>query len=112
MYDILQLNEMLVSELRNIAEGLQVPEAKKLSKQDLIYKILDQQALKGSNGSTNQPVENNSKTYEILEDENNLRNRRKDWGNRIRNRPALPAPKEGLNRLKTIPLSRKPSLRN
>lgn len=40
MYDILQLNEMLVSELRNIAEGLQVPEAKKLSKQDLIYKIL------------------------------------------------------------------------
>lgn len=80
MYDILQLNEMLVSELRNIAEGLQVAEAKKLSKQDLIYKILDQQALKGSNGSTNQPVENNPKTYEILEDENNLRNRRKRLG--------------------------------
>ncbi|MFN8331926.1 MAG: transcription termination factor Rho [Saprospiraceae bacterium] len=94
MYDILQLHEMLVSELRNIAEGLQVPEAKKLSKQDLIYKILDQQALKGSNGSTNQPVENNSKTYEILEDENNLRNRRKRLGQQDK-KPARVASSKG-----------------
>ncbi|HMW39670.1 MAG: transcription termination factor Rho [Saprospiraceae bacterium] len=94
MYDILQLNEMLVSELRNIAEGLQVPEAKKLSKQDLIYKILDQQALKGSNGSNNQPVENNSKTYEILEDENNLRNRRKRLGQQDK-KPARVASSKG-----------------
>jgi len=46
MYDILQLNEMLVPELKEIAESLQVKDAKKLNKQDLIYKILDAQALK------------------------------------------------------------------
>ncbi len=45
MYDILQLNEMLVPELRDVAEGLDMKSYKKLSKQDLIYKILDQQAL-------------------------------------------------------------------
>jgi transcription termination factor Rho len=47
MYDILQLNEMLVPELRDIAEGLGMKSYKKLSKQELIYKILDQQAISG-----------------------------------------------------------------
>ncbi len=46
MYDILQLNEMLLSELREIAEGMAITDAKKLSKQDLIYRILDEQAVK------------------------------------------------------------------
>ncbi len=45
MYDILQLNDMLVPELREIAEQLEIANAKRLSKQDLIYKILDEQAL-------------------------------------------------------------------
>jgi transcription termination factor Rho len=45
MYDILQLNEMLVPELLAIAEQLKVTGAKKLEKQDIIYKILDKQAL-------------------------------------------------------------------
>ncbi len=45
MYDILQLNEMLVPELRDIAESLGMKSYKRLSKQDLIYKILDQQAI-------------------------------------------------------------------
>lgn len=44
-YDILQLNDMLVLELRDIAEKNGVPDFKKLSKQDLIYKILDAQAV-------------------------------------------------------------------
>nr|WP_090106161.1 transcription termination factor Rho [Chitinophaga sp. CF118] len=48
MYDILQLNDMLVPELLDIAEKLDVPNAKKLSKQDLIYKILDKQAVMAS----------------------------------------------------------------
>ena len=47
MYDILQLNEMLVPELREIAEKLNLKSYKRLSKQDLIYKILDEQALAG-----------------------------------------------------------------
>jgi transcription termination factor Rho len=45
MYDILQLNDMLVPELVDIAENLKITDAKKLAKQDLIYKILDKQAV-------------------------------------------------------------------
>jgi transcription termination factor Rho len=44
-YDILQLNDMLVQELRDIAERLKITDFKKQSKQDLIYKILDVQAV-------------------------------------------------------------------
>lgn len=47
MLDILQLNDMLVPELREIAEKINLKGYKRLSKQDLIYKILDQQALSG-----------------------------------------------------------------
>lgn len=45
MYDILQLNDMLVPELLDIAEQLKISNAKKLEKQELVYKILDKQAL-------------------------------------------------------------------
>ena len=48
MYDILQLNDMLVPELLDIAEQLKIPNSKKLDKQDLIYKILDKQAVVAS----------------------------------------------------------------
>ena len=51
MYDILQLNDMLVPELLDIAEQLKIPNAKKLAKQDLVYKILDGQAIAGSKGA-------------------------------------------------------------
>jgi transcription termination factor Rho len=47
MYTIDDLNVRLLSELKEIAEGMGVKNAKKLSKQDLIYKILDQQAVSG-----------------------------------------------------------------
>jgi transcription termination factor Rho len=42
---------MLVPELLDIAETLDIDQAKKLGKQDLIYKILDKQALAGSGKS-------------------------------------------------------------
>ncbi len=51
MLDILQLNDMLVPELREIAEKINLKGYKRLSKQDLIYKILDQQALSGEASS-------------------------------------------------------------
>lgn len=51
MYDILQLNEMLVPELLDIAEQLKIPNAKKLDKQALVHKILDGQALAGAKTS-------------------------------------------------------------
>jgi len=45
MYDIVELNNKLVAELRQIAEKLNIPKTDKLLKKDLIYKILDHQAL-------------------------------------------------------------------
>jgi transcription termination factor Rho len=45
MYTIDDLNVRLLSELKEIAEGMGVKNAKKLAKQELIYKILDEQAI-------------------------------------------------------------------
>lgn len=44
MYTIDDLNVRLLSELKDIAEEMGIKNAKKLAKQDLVYKILDQQA--------------------------------------------------------------------
>lgn len=60
MYNIGELNQKLISELREIAEKFKVKNYKTLSKEELIYKILDQQAIlpvgelaqKKGNGST------------------------------------------------------------
>src|SRR5690242_11012490 len=49
MYDILQLNDMLVPELLDIAEQQNIPDTKNLQKQELNYKILDKQASMTSN---------------------------------------------------------------
>ncbi|MGI8636963.1 MAG: transcription termination factor Rho [Segetibacter sp.] len=45
MYDITQLNDMLVPELKDIADQLSIPHAQKTDKQVLIYSILDRQAV-------------------------------------------------------------------
>jgi transcription termination factor Rho len=45
MYDILELNKKLLPELKEIAKQLNVKKADILRKQDLIYKILDEQAI-------------------------------------------------------------------
>jgi transcription termination factor Rho len=45
MYDILELNKKLVPELREIAKELKIKRAESYKKQDLIYKILDTQAI-------------------------------------------------------------------
>ncbi len=52
MYDILQLNDMLVPELHDIAEQLAIPNFKKLEKQDLVFKILDKQAVANAGGKS------------------------------------------------------------
>ncbi len=44
-YDIVQLNEMLLPELQAVADTLKVKAFKKLEKMDLVYKILDAQAI-------------------------------------------------------------------
>jgi transcription termination factor Rho len=63
MYDILQLNDMIVPELLDIAEQLKIPNAKKLDKQELIYKILDSQAIAGAKGA---PKDDKNKRKRII----------------------------------------------
>lgn len=45
MYDILQLNDMILPELKEVAENLKIRGAEKLEKQDLILKILQAQSI-------------------------------------------------------------------
>jgi len=48
MYDIIELNNKPIEELKDIARGLKVPKFDSLSKQELVYQILDFQALNPS----------------------------------------------------------------
>ncbi|MCX6276017.1 MAG: transcription termination factor Rho [Bacteroidetes bacterium] len=52
MYDILELNDKLVSELKEIARLMKIVDYDEFRKQELIYKILDQQALNPSGTAT------------------------------------------------------------
>jgi transcription termination factor Rho len=66
MYDILELNKKLLPDLREIAKELKIKRVESYRKQDLIYLILDQQAIEGAAGSKggdskkNQPAKDNS----------------------------------------------------
>lgn len=62
MYDILELSKMLLPELREIAKELKIRKAESLKKQDLIYKILDQQAIAATDlkSSGKNPSDNSS----------------------------------------------------
>ncbi|HDR50452.1 MAG TPA: transcription termination factor Rho [Mariniphaga anaerophila] len=53
MYDILELNKKLVPELREIAKGLKIKRVESYKKQDLIYKILDTQAIQEAEKKVN-----------------------------------------------------------
>ncbi|MCR9289310.1 transcription termination factor Rho [Saprospiraceae bacterium] len=55
MFDILQLNDMLVPELREVAERIGLKGYKRLTKQELIYKILDKQAVSTEEKTTEKP---------------------------------------------------------
>ena len=57
MYDIIDLNSKLVGELREIAKQLNVPKFETLKKQELVYKILDQQATAGGKDSVKEPLD-------------------------------------------------------
>jgi transcription termination factor Rho len=49
MYDILELNEKLLPELKDIAKELGIKKTETMKKQDLVYRILDQQAIEATN---------------------------------------------------------------
>ncbi len=64
MYDILELNKRLLPELREIAKNLKIKRVESYRKQDLVYLILDQQAIveasenKASSANKNKRAEN------------------------------------------------------
>ncbi|AWO02249.1 transcription termination factor Rho [Chitinophaga alhagiae] len=81
MYDILQLNDMLVPELLDIAEKLDISNPKKLDKQALIYKILDKQAVIASEDQQSNGDEKKTR-------------KRKPVSKKEEAPPAAPAPEE------------------
>ena len=62
MYDILELSKKLLPELKDIAKELKIKKAESLKKQDLIYKILDQQAIE----ATDNKIPINSENEEAI----------------------------------------------
>ncbi len=57
MYDILELNDKLLTELRQIAKDLNIKRVEAYKKQELIYKILDQQAIVATEVNRNSSAE-------------------------------------------------------
>src|SRR5690242_14309332 len=55
MYDLAQLNDMLVLELKDIADQLSIPHAQKTDKKELIYRNLDRQAVAESGEKNTAP---------------------------------------------------------
>ncbi len=86
MYDILQLNEMLVPELKDVAEKLNIDGFKKLTKQDLIYKILDEQAL-ANKSKTSEPV--GTDESERKEDKRRGRPKKEEVAAPVKQKPAM-----------------------
>lgn len=79
MYTIDDLNVRLLSELKEIAEDMGVKNAKKLAKQDLIYKILDQQAVAGESSAKKTNSSTEAVAPEVAaEPERKMRPRRRE----------------------------------
>ena len=55
MYDILELNNKKVAELRDIGKTLKIKRVDSLRKEDLIYKILDEQAITATDKKKPEP---------------------------------------------------------
>lgn len=62
MYDIIELNGKLLQELKEIAKNLSIEKFNTLKKQDLVFKILDKQALSAPVESKSNESEDDSKS--------------------------------------------------
>lgn len=65
-FDILQLNNMIVPELLDIAKELRIDDVKDLAKQDLIYKILDKQAILSASNTSATTAEKKAPRKKII----------------------------------------------
>ncbi|MDP4221760.1 MAG: transcription termination factor Rho [Bacteroidota bacterium] len=87
MYDILELSNKLLPELREIAKELKIKRTELLKKQDLIYKILDQQAIEATEKKKNTISEN--KNTNLMEEP---RKQQREPGQRRGKRPRTVKP--------------------
>ena len=62
MYNIIQLNEKDLSELQEIAKELGLKKTSTLKKEELVYKILDEQAIKSASQKSNSDKSNDGQT--------------------------------------------------
>src|SRR5450631_3134069 len=104
MYDILQLNDMLVPELLDIAEQLKITGAKKLNKQELVYKILDKQAVVASEAAPD--ADDKPKRKRIIK--TSTANSNEEAIVESDEKPRKPEPKKDLNKKEEKPLIKKP----
>lgn len=75
MYDILELNKKLLPDLREIAKELKIKKIESYRKQDLIYLILDQQAIEGAAEAKSSDKKGKS-AQDKIDDINRRRNKR------------------------------------
>ncbi len=101
MYDILELNQKLLPELREIAKGLKIKRVESFKKQDLVYKILDTQAIF--------EAENKSKKVEkqSFTDRNQRRERKNAPEAPVIHEPAEETKEESQKKRKRIHLKEK-----
>lgn len=92
MYDILTLNGMKVAELKAVAEQLHIANADKLKKQDLIFRIMDEQAVRSSDAASNSEANNSSSSNNQEESVQNDDDKKK----RERKRTKVSSTEEGV----------------
>jgi transcription termination factor Rho len=85
MYDILELNKKLLPELKEIAKQLDIKRADVLRKQDLIYKILDQQAIVANDSKKTEKKQGSESPSYNSDHKRRGRRPRRDY--RIENKP-------------------------
>ena len=96
MYDILELSNKLLPELREIAKELKIKRTESLKKQDLIYKILDQQAIEATEKRKNLSAEARTPNP-LTESVNQNRDPGQRRGKRPRtNKPVINRPVESV----------------
>jgi Rho termination factor, N-terminal domain len=87
MYDILTLNGMKVAELKEIAEKLGIKYTHLFKKQELIFKIIDEQSLRAANDAAPAP----SAAAAEVPAESNVENVEEEKGDKRRERARKPA---------------------
>ncbi len=116
MYDILELNKKLVPELREIAKELNIKRVESYKKQDLVYKILDTQAVQEAenkekkNAQNEQPAKEDRSFKNLLRKKPETREQEDRQDDERRNRrPRRDRVEPVLKREKVKVTSKKPS---